>query len=280
MAAITHFDPNTFLDSTHATLVTAGLWNLFTMPTRLVLEICVESLDRAVTAEQGGADRVELCSDLYSGGVTPSAEAMQAARRHVRIPIHALIRPRAGDFLYSDSEFETMKRDIRIAKELGMDGIVLGILNQNDQVDRRRTSFLVKLAHPLPVTFHRAFDVCRNLSESLDAVIETGATRLLTAGGTTRVTNGITTLAELIENAGERIAIMPGGGIRASNLERILSQTGAKEIHTSLSSPRKHANHHSEVKQEAHTSRDRNDVAFETRVRKFRQLVDTFSVRR
>jgi copper homeostasis protein len=249
------------------------------MSTRLALEICVQSLDRAVAAEQGGADRIELCADLFSGGVTPSAEAMQAARQHVRIPIHALIRPRSGDFLYSDSEFETMKHDIRIAKELGMDGIVLGILDKNDQVDRRRTSFLVKLAHPLPVTFHRAFDVCRNLSQSLDAVIETGATRLLTAGGTTGVTNGITTLAGLIENSRNGIVIMPGGGIRASNIERILIQTGAKEIHTSLSTPRKHTNHHSEVKQEARTSRDRSDVAFETRVRRFRQLVETFFVR-
>jgi copper homeostasis protein len=249
------------------------------MPNSSILEICVESVNRAVAAEQGGADRIELCRDLYSGGVTPSAATMQAARRQVRIPIHVLIRPRSGDFLYSDREFESMKGDIGMAKEVGMDGIVLGLLDKNGQVDRERTRVLVKLAHPLPVTFHRAFDLCQDLNASLHAVMEAGATRLLTAGGKTGVSNGVSTLAGLIAAAGEHIVIMPGGGIRASNVERILCQTGAREIHTSLSTPHKPTNHGSQFAEGTRRRRDRDAAEFEARVRKFRRLIESFSAK-
>lgn len=245
------------------------------MPNQFVLEICVESVKRAVAAERGGADRIELCHDLYSGGVTPSVAAMREARRLLHIPIHVLIRPRSGDFFYDEDEIENMKREIGVAKEVGMDGIVLGILNQEGEVDRKRTMLLVELAHPLPVTFHRAFDLCRDLSASLNAVIETGATRVLTAGGKNGVSNGLPHLSRLIANAGDRIVIMPGGGIRASNIERILSQTGAREIHSSLSRPRQSTNHsHKPVER---MLGNRNAAEFEGRVRNFRRLIDTFS---
>lgn len=247
------------------------------MPNSFVLEICVESVNRAVAAERGGADRIELCRDLFSGGVTPSTAAMQKARLRVRIPIHALIRPRSGDFFYSDRELESMKHDIRMAQKLGMDGIVLGLLDKKGLVDRVRTSLLVKLAHPLPVTFHRAFDLCHDLTTSLHAVIETGATRLLTAGGKTGVTNGLPTLAGLVSAAEDRIVIMPGGGIRTSNVQRILRQTGAREIHTSLSTPRKPTNHTSDFPEGNQRGRNRDTAEFEARVRKFRRLVETVS---
>jgi copper homeostasis protein len=159
---------------------------------------------------------------------------MKAVRKKLGIPIHILVRPHAGDFLYSSSEFERMHRDIRRAKELGMDGIVLGLLDKEHFVDVRRTSELVKAAHPLPVTFHRAFDLRPDRPASLQAVIDTGAARLLTSGGKANACDGLSALASLVETAGERIVIMPGGGVRAGNVERILRRTGAQEIHSSL----------------------------------------------
>ena len=149
------------------------------MPNRLVLEICVESVDHAVAAERGGAHRIELCTDLASGGITPSSELMQTVRQQVRIPIHVLIRPRAGDFCYSDSELEIMRNDIRAAKQLGMDGVVLGILQKNGRIDVERTKALVELADPLPATFHRAFDASGDFEASLEEVIRTGVYRIL-----------------------------------------------------------------------------------------------------
>jgi copper homeostasis protein len=156
------------------------------MSNRVVLEICVESVDHAVAAERGGAHRIELCSDLSSGGITPSAGLMQTARRQVRIPIHVLIRPRPGDFCYSDSELEIMRNDVLAAKQFGMDGVVLGILQPTARVDIERTRALVDLAHPLPVTFHRAFDASETLEAALEDVIQTGASRVLTSGGEAR----------------------------------------------------------------------------------------------
>ncbi|MGA7906692.1 MAG: copper homeostasis protein CutC [Candidatus Sulfotelmatobacter sp.] len=238
------------------------------MPSRSVLEICVESVDHAGAAERGGADRIEFCSDLPSGGVTPNAALMRAVRRGIRVPVHVLIRPRSGDFVYSDSEFEAMKRDIEVAKDLGMDGIVVGLLDEAGQVDRKRTGILVNLAHPLPVTFHRAFDLSQDLHVSLGAVIQTGAVRILTSGGKARVTDGLSTLADLVAAAGDRIVIMPGGSIRASNVRRILQQTGAREVHTSLGTSREPGNHNPALPEA-----DRTLEEFEARVRKVRRLI-------
>ena len=204
------------------------------MVNRIVVEICVESVGHAVAAERGGADRIELCSDLACGGVTPNPALMRAARQQVRIPIHGMIRPRSGNFYYSEHEFETMKREIDVAKEIGLDGIVLGLLDEDMQVDRERTRALVQLAHPLPVTFHRAFDLCPDLTTALEAVIETGAKRILTSGGKERVVDGLTNVAHLLTTAGDRIVVMPGGGIRRGNVESILRRARPGEIHTSL----------------------------------------------
>ncbi len=203
------------------------------MANRAALEICVESVDYAIAAERGGADRIELCTDLSSGGITPSPALMQTARRQVRIPIHILIRPRAGDFCYSDHELKLMRDQILAAQQLGMNGVVLGLLQANGRVDIERTKALVGLAHPLPVTFHRAFDAVSHFETSLGDVIRTGASRILTSAGQPRATDGLSTLAQLVRAANGRIGIMPCGGINAQNVVHIVRSTLAQEIHSS-----------------------------------------------
>jgi copper homeostasis protein len=203
------------------------------MSNRSVLEICVQSVDHAVAAERGCADRIELCSDLPSGGVTPSAGLMQTARRQVRIPIHVLIRPRPGDFCYSDNEYEIMRNDILAARQYGMDGVVLGLLHGNTLVDVERTRALVEMARPLPVTFHRAFDVCEDPEAALEEVILTGASRILTSGGEARATDALLTLARLVQAARDRIILMPCGGINSENIVDVVWKTLAREVHTS-----------------------------------------------
>jgi copper homeostasis protein len=200
------------------------------------LEISVESVDAALAAERGGAHRIELCSNAQEGGTTPAPELLRAAREHVRLPIFTMIRPRPGKFLYSDTEFVAMLRDIDSAKKLQMDGIVLGLLNANGKIDIERTSRLVAHAMPLPVTFHRAFDECRDLSRSLEDVIKTGATRLLTSGGKRTAPEALEILADLVRLAGERITIMPGSGLHAGNIRKAARETHASEYHAGLSS--------------------------------------------
>jgi len=226
------------------------------MTKSILLEICVESIDHAIGAEAGGADRIELCADLSCGGVTPSAALMRTIRDKVRIPIYVLIRPRAGNFCYTKSEMVMIERDIDLAREIEMDGIVTGVLDQSNHVDRERTQSMVQRAQPLPVTFHRAFDQCPDLNAALETVIETGAIRVLTSGGNPTAINGIVELKRLVAAAGDRIAIMPGGGGRIDNVEPILRQTGAREIHTSLGVSNVDA------------------AGFEGMVRKFKQRLD------
>jgi copper homeostasis protein len=204
------------------------------MPSRVCLEVCVESVEHARAAERGGADRIELCTNLSTGGITPSFGFMQTVRRHLQIPIHALIRPHSRDFCYSDHEFEIMRDDILAAKESGMNGVVLGILHRNGQIDVARTRTLVGLAHPLPVTFHRAFDESANVESALGEVIQTGASRILTSAGKTLATDALSSLARLVQVARNRIVIMPCGGINDENVLRVIQETSAREIHTSL----------------------------------------------
>ncbi|MGA8432087.1 MAG: copper homeostasis protein CutC [Candidatus Sulfotelmatobacter sp.] len=208
------------------------------MPNHPTLEICVESVDHAVAAERGGAHRLELCSDLSSGGVTPSAGLMQTARRHAKVPIHVLIRPRPGDFCYSDHELEIMRRDIETAKQLGMDGVVLGVLHANNRVDIAQTKALVQSATPLPVTFHRAFDTSHSLEASLEDVIQTGASRILTSGGASSAMDALSILARLVQLSRGRILIMPCGGINSENVVPIARKTLAREFHTSVGTSR------------------------------------------
>jgi copper homeostasis protein len=206
------------------------------VPRPITLEISVETLEAAVAAERGGARRIELCAELRLGGLTPSEDLMRMARKKVRLPIFAMIRPRAGDFVYSALELVQMHRDIAAAKGLGMDGIVLGLLTRDRRVDIAGTRELLKAAEPLPVTFHRAFDDVPDLGAALEDVIEVGAARILTSGGAATVPAGIARLAQLVAAARDRIVILPGGGINASNAMEVARQTGAQELHSGLGS--------------------------------------------
>jgi copper homeostasis protein len=206
------------------------------MKRKYLLEISVESANAAAAAVRGGADRLELCANLRAGGVTPGAELMKAARQRVSVPVFAMIRPRAGDFAFSQTELASMRRQIEIAKECGMDGVVLGILRPDSAVDIERTRALVECAHPLPVTFHRAFDETPDLSRALQDVIRTGAARILTSGGKPSAAEGAAVLASLVKAAGDRITILPGGSVNPSNLETVLRLTQATEFHSGLGS--------------------------------------------
>jgi len=205
------------------------------MSRKCLLEISVETLEGAMAAERGGADRIELCGDLSLGGVTPGADLVRTVHEQVRIPIFVMIRPRAGDFVYSTAEFAEMKRSIVGAKESGMDGVVLGVLTKDHRVDVERTRELAELANLLPVTYHRAFDESVDSHQALEDVIQSGAKRVLTSGGAKSALEGAVVLADLIEAAGERIVILPGAGISAPNIEQVARLTRAREFHSGLS---------------------------------------------
>jgi copper homeostasis protein len=202
----------------------------------VVLEVCVDSVDSAVAAARGGAHRVELCSSLLDGGVTPSAGLIAAVRRSISIGVHVMIRPRGADFCYSDDEFQIMQRDILLAKDMGADGVVLGILDLDGRVDAARTKRLVELASPLKVTFHRAFDMSADLFASLGDLQRIGVHFVLTSGGKQTAIEGAETLKLLAAAASGAIAIMAGSGIEEHNVASLIEQTGVREIHASLKS--------------------------------------------
>jgi copper homeostasis protein len=197
------------------------------------LEVCIDSVESAIAAERGGAKRVELCSDLLEGGITPGAGLIASVRRRIGIDLFVMIRPRGGDFCYTELEFDVMRDEIAHARNLGADGVVLGLLNEHGHIDVARTRALVEFAAPLPVTFHRAIDMTPDMSAALDDVISTGAARILTSGGAPSVLYGVGEVARMIEVAQGRIAIMPGGGITAKNIASIAQATGATEFHSS-----------------------------------------------
>ena len=201
---------------------------------KYLLEISVDGVAKAIAAERGGANRIELCVDLSVGGLTPSREMLRSVRQQVHIPIYSMIRPRAGDFVYSSAEFAEMERSIGVATECGMDGVVLGVLQQGFKMDVGRTRRLVDLARPLPVTFHRAYDECADLQKALEEVIQTGAARILTSAGAKTALEGSAKLAELIAAARDRILILPGAGITHSNIAKVAKKTGAVEFHSGL----------------------------------------------
>ncbi len=204
------------------------------MPARIQLEIAVDSLERAAAAERAGAHRLELCVDLTSGGLTPRTELIRRARAAVRIPIHVMVRPRPGDFLYSADEFAEMIASIKTIAAENVEGIVTGVLLRDGSVDERRTRELVALASPMPVTFHRAFDETPDLAAALENVVLTGAHHILTSGGAADVQAGSSVLRSLIEQAGNRITILPGGGLHPGNIAEVARATGARELHTGL----------------------------------------------
>jgi len=196
-----------------------------------ILEICIDSPQSAVYAQAGGADRVELCDNLYEGGTTPSTGMIKIIRSLIDIKLHVIIRPRGGDFLYSNDEFSIMKEDIKSVRDLGSDGVVLGILEKDGNIDIDRTMKLVELAKPMSVTFHRAFDMSPEPFKALDDIIETGADRLLTSGQANSVIDGLDLLRSLKEYAGNRIIIMPGAGINKNNLAEVVKKSEANEFH-------------------------------------------------
>jgi len=205
----------------------------------MVLEICVDSLESARAAQEGGAQRVELCSALSEGGLTPSAGLIAAVRESLRIPVFVMVRPRGGEFFYAGDEFAVMKREIAAAKAYGADGVVLGVLLQDGAVDIERTGELVGLARPMGVTFHRAIDWAPRMEEALEQVIEAGADRVLTSGGAESALQSLDQITRLVERSEGRIGVMVCGKVRQDNIGEIARKTRASEFHASLRKPRK-----------------------------------------
>jgi copper homeostasis protein len=199
-----------------------------------LFELCVESLKAALAAERGGADRIELCARLDLSGVTPAQPLTTAAVQALSIPVHVLIRPRDGNFVYTTAEFEQMRQQLQWVKEAGAAGVAMGVLLPDGRIDVDRSRELVELAHPMKVTFHRAFDETPDLDVALEAVIKTGADCLLTSGGAPNVLTGAGQIAQLVRQAGDRIQIMAGGGLKLASTAEVLERTGVRCLHGSL----------------------------------------------
>jgi copper homeostasis protein len=201
------------------------------MDNKYLIEVCCTHLQSGIAAQEGGAARIELCDNLYEGGTTPSYATIKTAKEKLNIDINVMIRPRGSDFCYSDDEFEIMKEDIRICKELGVHGVVFGILLPDGNVDVERTLQLVDLAKPLITTFHRAFDMSPDPFKAMEEIIGSGINRILTAGHKNTVPEGLNLIAQLISKAAGRIIIMPGSGINEENIQDIRDKSGAVEFH-------------------------------------------------
>ena len=200
---------------------------------QIKLEVCCGDMQSVLAAKEGGADRIELCQALEVDGLTPSAE-MMAEAIGLGIPVQVLIRPREGDFVYDEAEIETMLKEIRLAKRLGANGVVIGALKSDGSIDEETIRCLVSEATGMSITFHRAFDVCSQPTEALEQIVSLGCHRLLTSGQAPSAEQGIPLIKRLVEQSGGRLIIMPGAGVNQENARRILSETGAHEIHGSL----------------------------------------------
>ena len=245
---------------------------------RRLIEVCIDSVESALAAAAGGADRLEVCSALGEGGLTPTAGLLAVIRERVRLPLAVMIRPRVGDFCYSPEEFEVMRRDLCHAKTLGADLIVLGLLTPEGTLDADRTRELMALARPLPVTFHRAFDMARDPMEAMEALIGLGCERVLTSGQEKSVLEGLDLLVALMRRAAGRIVIMPGGGITERNLPRILRECDFRELHLSASATRESRmefrNQRISMGRTLAASEFTMAAADSGRVRRFRELAD------
>jgi copper homeostasis protein len=199
----------------------------------LLLEVIAFDIDSCQVIERAGGGRIELCANPAEGGTTVSYGMMKAARKAVDIPVFPIIRPRGGDFLYSNAEYDIIVQDVKSCKEIGMDGVVFGFLDAAGNIDKERTSRLVELAYPMEVTFHRAFDHSREPMQALEDIIVCGCNRILSSGTADVAGNGLVMLKKMVEAAADRIIILPGSGIRANNIAAIARETGLQEFHTS-----------------------------------------------
>lgn len=198
---------------------------------RCFLEVAVDSLEGLMAAEGAGADRIELCANLHEGGVSPSDQLLSEAVAHAKLPIRVMVRPRSGDFIYSNEEFQLMKNEVLRAKKAGIEGIVLGVLLNETEIDVERTKILVNLARPMKSTFHRAFDSLENPLEAFDQVVATGVDTLLTSGGAQLAEQGVGRIAKLVKKSQGRVSILAGGGVRGTNVAKIVKTTGVRAVH-------------------------------------------------
>ena len=203
------------------------------MTASILLEIAVFNIESALQAMDAGSNRIEFCENPLEGGTTPSYGSLQVLAKLATTPVFPIIRPRGGDFLYSKYEYDSIKEDLIMIKELDYPGAVIGFLNNDGSIDIDRTRELVELAGEMEITFHRAFDRCNNAVKGLEAIIQTGCKRILTSGQVPNANDALPILKQLVDQAGDRIIIMPGSGVRANNIEHIIQSTGAKEIHSS-----------------------------------------------
>jgi len=199
-----------------------------------LLEIATSDFETTRSAVEGGADRIELCANLAEGGTTASYGTIYQCRESFDVLLYPIIRPRGGDFLYTDDEYEIMLHDVKLCKQLGCDGIVIGLLNQDGSIDIERTAALIDIAYPMGVTFHRAFDRCRDAFEALEQLVQIGCERILTSGQQPTVNEGMDLIATLNSIADHRITVMPGSGVRKENIKALAQKTGCTEFHSSL----------------------------------------------
>src|SRR3954470_4917005 len=200
-------------------------------PARVVVEACVDAIDAALEAERGGGSRIELCGELMQGGVTPSAGLIAAVWDKIDIPLFVLVRPRTGDFLYTDDELDVMRRDIEQAKSLGVEGIAFGALTAEGGVDEALMRSLIALARPMSVTFHRAFDLVRDQDAAVESLVALGVDRVLTSGGAPTAMEGAGSIARLVQRAGDRMIVTAGGSITAANVADVIAVSKVKEVH-------------------------------------------------
>lgn len=201
-----------------------------------LIEIATTDYITTEAAVKGGADRIELCSAITEGGLTPSMGHIRKCREQFDLPIFPIIRPRSGDFLYTDEEFDIMLTDVQLCKELGCNGVVAGFLLQDGRINRKRIERLVQVAYPMEVTFHRAFDRCRDPFVALEEIIDAGCRRILTSGQQLKAVDGLELIQQLVSAAGDRIIIMPGSGLKPENIKQVAEATGAREFHGALRS--------------------------------------------